>query len=125
MLHGLRRVGTSVAVMTMLGAGVIATAGTANADISACTPANTLCVWTGVNFTGTLEFAVDGTVMHDNPTTYFRSALLTENPFGASTDNTTLGRFCTYDINHNLTNTLNPKTSGNIANDNVAYIKAC
>jgi hypothetical protein len=120
MLHGLRRVGTSVAVMTMLGAGVIATAGTANAAISDCAT-NYVCIWSGANFTGTFEFAGNGTAMHDYPTVYFG----TGSHFALSTDNTTLGRFCTYDANLNLTNILNPKTSGNIANDNVSYVKAC
>jgi hypothetical protein len=124
MLHGLRRVGASVAVTTMLGAGVIATAGTANAAISDC-PGNTVCVWVGANFTGTLEFTGNGTTMHNDPTHYYSSVDLESTSFGLSTDNTTLGRFCTYDIDGDLTNILNPKTSGNISNDDVYKVKAC
>jgi len=124
MLHGLRRVGTSVAVMTMLGAGVIATAGTANAAISAC-PTNYVCVWSGANFTGTLFFVGNATTM-ENSGDYYATFLLGESPAPAySTDNSSLGNFCTYDKNLDLSNTLNAKTSGNIANHSVYYIKKC
>ena len=123
-LHALRRVGASVAVATLLGAGVIATAGTANAAISAC-PNNSICVWSGANFTGTLVFVGDASTMHDNPNTYYGSTDLSNDPIGLSTDNTSLGRFCTYNSSAQLTNTLNAQTSGNISNHNVFAIKQC
>lgn len=124
MLHKLRRASAPVAVLTMLGAGVIAAAGTANAAISAC-PNNSICVWSGANFTGTLVFVGDASTMHDNPNTYYSSGDLEGNPVGLSTDNTSLGRFCTYNSSVQLTDTLNAGTSGNIANHNVYYIKQC
>jgi hypothetical protein len=123
-LHGLRRVGASVAVMTMLGAGLIATGGTANAGVSAC-PNNSVCVWDVTNFYGTLEFAEDASTMHDHPNQYYSSPELEMYHYGFSTDNTSLGRFCTYNSSLQLTNILNAQTSGNISNDNVYYIKAC
>jgi hypothetical protein len=120
MLHGLRRVGTSAAVMTMLGASVIATGGTANAAISDC-PTNNVCIWSGQNFVDLLWYG-NGTVMADNPNTFYQATAM--NPSG-STDNTTLGRFCTYNVEYQLTNILNPKTSGNISNSDTYFIKKC
>jgi hypothetical protein len=122
MLHGLRRVGASVAAITMLGAGVIATAGTANAAISAC-PNNSVCVWSLPNFSGSPVFVGDASTMHDHPNTYYSSSAMVFG--GLSTDNTSLGRFCTYGYNGNLTNILNARTSGNISSQDVSYVKAC
>jgi hypothetical protein len=123
-LHGLRRVGASVAVMTMIGAGLIATGGTANAAESAC-PNNSVCVWGETDFYGPVEFAEDASTMHDNPNQYYSSPYLQLYHYGFSTANTSLGRFCTYNSAEQLTNILNAQTSGNISNDNVYYIKAC
>jgi hypothetical protein len=122
MLHGLRRVGASVAAITMLGVGVIATTGTANAAESDC-PNNSVCVWSLANFSGSPVFVEDASTMHDNPNTYYSSS---EMVFGGlSTDNTSLGRFCTYNNNKQLTNILNAQTAGNISNQEVSYVKAC
>jgi hypothetical protein len=122
MLHGLRRFGASVAAITMLGVGVIATAGTANAAVSAC-PNNSVCVWSLPNFSGTPVFVEDASTMHDHPNTYYSSSKMVFG--GLSTDNTSLGRFCTYNNNKQLTNVLNAQTSGNISNQSVSFVKAC
>ena len=122
MLHGLRRVGASVAAITMLGVGVIAAAGTANAAESAC-PNNSVCIWSLTNFTGTPVFVEDASTMHDHPNTYYSSSQM--NFGGLSADNTSLGRFCTYNNIKQLTNILNARTAGNISNQGVSFVKAC
>jgi len=122
MLHGLRRVGASVAAITMLGLGVIATAGTANASESAC-PNNSICIWTSTNFSGNPAWVEDASTMHDHPNTYYQTS---GTPFGGySTDNTSLGRFCLYDINKDLSDILNARTAGNISNPADTFVKQC
>jgi hypothetical protein len=124
MLNSFRHIGAIAAVAVAVGAGMIAATGTANAAFSDC-PNNNLCLWQGSNGTGAIIFDGDGSVMHDNGG-FFTSTDLQDGIQGFSSDNRTLGRFCTYNENQTaVTNSLNPQTAGNIASHVTFWVKQC
>ena len=129
----IKRLGAVAAAAACAATGAVATAAPASASnvgpIGRC-PNNFLCFFSGPNLTGTILFQRNGSTMHDDPWIYFGSDALDRNGNRAvSAANATLGRFCTYTVvgagQTVRTNTLNPRTSGNLADHRVLEISEC
>jgi Tfp pilus assembly protein FimT len=119
-----RRMATAAVAVALAGAGLLATAGQAQAASLNDCPNNNVCLWSGPNGTGTLLFQGNGTTMHDNPT-YFNSGALAQNPHAQSFVNRTLGPFCTYTDDKRETNRMGQQTFGNLSNHDTHWVKIC
>ena len=118
----LTRIASSAAAAAIVSAGLLATADPAAASSFGSCPNNTVCLYTGTNFTGTRVFAVNGTTMHDYP----RVKWEVSGGVARSSINTTLGRFCTLESNQiTKTNILNSNTHGNLAKTRAIYVGEC
>jgi hypothetical protein len=119
----LRRLGASAAIFAIAATGMVVLADPASASYSDC-PTNYLCLWAGTGGSGALLFKGNGTTMH-NSGDYYTSPGLSSGVGAYSSNNRTLGRFCTYSSSLVKTNVLNAQTVGNIASHNTYYVKSC
>jgi Peptidase inhibitor family I36 len=120
-----RRLGGAAAAIAIAASGGIATAAPASAAFNDC-HTNKVCLWSGVNGTGTLLFEVDGSLMFNNPDLFWTQDALIANPHAFSSSNRTLGKFCTYNSDGTIkTNILKPGTEGNLANNITTWVKFC
>ena len=119
-----RRIGVLGTTLAIAATGMVVMAGPASAAYTDC-PNNYVCLWAGANASGDMIFAQSGTTM--NNTKGYYSVLGNENAY--SSDNRTLGKFCTYGYDWNgnfiVTNILATKTSGNLSSHNTWWVKAC
>ncbi len=118
-----RRFGAATAAAAIGVAGMLTMAEPAAASYSDC-PTNRVCLWSGINGTGSLLFAGSGTEMHDQGG-FWTTDELWDAGVARSASNTTLGRFCTYTRSNAMTNILNPGTKGNLANVHVSLVSKC
>jgi hypothetical protein len=121
MRSSIRRLTVPAAVAAIAATGFVATAGPAMASLSDCAT-NHVCIWSGSNGTGTKVFDQSGTLLHDNPDTFFGMT-----PAGTvgSSNNRSLGRMCIYNSNLQVTNILLAQTAGNLANHSGNWVKYC
>jgi hypothetical protein len=117
------RLGAAAAVAAIAATGMVAMASPASAAFTDC-PNNSVCLWAGAGASSTLLFVGNGTTMASNPDFYYSDALRAH-PHAFSSNNTTRGRFCTYDSNFVRTNTLNAGTRGNISGHNTNWVAFC
>lgn len=106
----------------LVAGGVAAGAPAANAAESC--PTNYLCLYSGLNETGTLLFKGNGSTMYSTGA-YYSSEYLAKGSIVRSSVNNTLGRFCTISFNNVRTNILAKQTRGNLASTNVRYVQIC
>ena len=119
-----RRLISIAAVALLAPAGAVAASAPASAATAADCPANHLCLYNGKNVGGTMIFNGNGTTLFNNGG-YFDSALLRSGAATVSSINKTTGKFCTYDASGRLNNILAPGTGGNVAANNVRWVKFC
>ncbi len=121
--HVATPIAAGFAVVLSTGALLAAADPAAASAIGNC-PNNTVCLYAGPNRTGTMIFEGNGSTLHDYGG-YVTSGYLSEGIQTLSSANSTLGRFCTYNYSHVLTNILAPGTTGNLANHTVYWVKIC
>ena len=118
---GSRRLFATVAALTFAAGGAVATATPASAAFNDC-PVNYLCLWLGSSGGNPMVFRGDGSLMSGKGG-YWTSDALATGKRPRSSNNRTLGTFCTYSSNLVVTNILAPGTSGDLANSDVRYVR--